>query len=157
MPATETQHSNTEQRTRSERTREPKGPMTKVGNLTRDPELKFGASGTAYSTFVIAVDRPKVAGDWSGERVTDFYECVAFKQLAENVAESLEKGNRVIVAGDGELETYKDPDGNERTNKRIVCNHVGAELRFATAQITKVKRQSAKTEAEPEAYADEPF
>jgi single-strand DNA-binding protein len=107
------------------------------GNLTRVPELKFGANGTAYANFTLAEERPKEAGNWAGERVTDYYDVVCFRTLAENVAESLPKGARAIVQGNAELEHWTDRDGKKRTSKRIVANHVGAELRFVPSRSTR--------------------
>lgn len=126
----------------TDRKREPKGHVTRVGNVTRDPELRFSNAGTPYARFGIAVNRPKVAGDWAGEQVTEFYSVTAFKSLAENVAECVHKGDRVIVEGEASLETWTDKDGQERTDKVIAANAVGAELRFATVTIHKPERRS---------------
>jgi single stranded DNA-binding protein len=67
--------------------------------LTKDPELRFGANGTVYANFTLAEERPKEAGNWSGERITEYYDVVCFRDLAEHVAESLSKGARAIVQG----------------------------------------------------------
>jgi single-strand DNA-binding protein len=144
----------------TERRRERKGPTTKIGNLTKDPELRFGANGTAYANFTLAEERPKEAGNWTGERVTEYYDVVCFRDLAEHVAESLSKGARAIVQGNAELEHWTGRDGQERTSKRIVADHVGAELRFVTAQIQKVTHlPRSKASETDKGYVDddEPF
>lgn len=141
----------------TERKSEPKGRVTRVGNLTRDPELRFGASGTAYAKFGLAVERPKVAGDWTGERTTEFYEVMCFRSLAENVAECLHKGDRVIVEGDASLETYVGKDGLEHEAKSILANSVGAELRFATCEVHKVQRKQTTRATAPVEDDEEPF
>ena len=140
-----------------ERKSEPKGRVTRVGNLTRDPELRFAASGVPYARFGLAVERPKVAGDWAGERVTEFYETTCFKSLAENVAECLRKGDRVIVEGDASLEFYTGKDGGEHEQKVILANAVGAELRFATVEVHKVQRKATTRATAPVEDDEEPF
>jgi single-strand DNA-binding protein len=143
----------------TERRREPKGSTLKVGNLTKDPEIRFGANGTAYTNFSLAEERPKKAGNWVGERETSFNDCVCFRTLAENVAASLSKGDRAIVQGHAELEHWTDRDGRERTSKRSVASHVGAELRFATVVIQKVSGSGPKPTGPDEGHpdSDEPF
>jgi single-strand DNA-binding protein len=141
----------------TERKSEPKGRVVRVGNLTRDPELRFGASGMPYAKFGLAVERPKVAGDWAGERTTEFYECMAFNTLAENVAECLHKGDRAIVEGDASLETYTGKDGGEHERKVIFANAVGAELRFATVEVHKAQRKQTTRATAPVEDDEEPF
>jgi single-strand DNA-binding protein len=86
---------------------------------------------------------------------------VCFRTLAENVAQSLTKGARAIVQGDAELEHWTDRDGKERTSKRIVANHVGAELRFDPVEIHKATRPSPSKPADRDEGGypddDEPF
>lgn len=112
----------------------------KVGNLTRDPEMRFSPNGTAWVTFGIAVNSPKTPGDWSGEQETTFYDVVAFNSLAENIVESLTKGTRVVVYGYAEVDKWQDSEGNDRETKKIVADGVGPDLRFATAEVTKTTR-----------------
>jgi single-strand DNA-binding protein len=114
--------------------------ITKVGNLTRDPERGFGKErGTPFVRFAIANNRPKVPGDWAGEMVTTFYDITAFGTLADNVADSLEKGDRVVVVGKPEVEKWTDNDGNARETRRIIATAIGAELRWATVTISRAK------------------
>lgn len=132
--------------------------VTKVGNLTRDPELGFGKdSGKPFTRFGIAVNHPKVPGDWAGERVSDFYEVSCFASLAEHVAESLHKGDRVIVTGRPELDEWTDNAGVPRVTKRIVADAVGAELRFATAEPKKAPREVTTIKGGTDGYDEEPF
>ena len=116
--------------------------VTKVGNLTRSPELGFGKdSGTAFVRFGLAVEVPVQAGNWSGERRTEFYEVTAFGTLAEHIAECLAKGTRVVVTGRPELDHWNGKDGTARTTKRILADAVGPDLRWATAGVTKAVRE----------------
>jgi single-strand DNA-binding protein len=132
--------------------------VSKVGNLTREPELGFGRdSGKPYTRFGIAVNHPKVSGDWAGEQVSDFYEVSCFGSLAENVAESLQKGDRAVVVGRPELDSWEDKDGVARITKRIVADAVGAELRFAQVEIKKAPRQVTTVKGGTDGYDDEPF
>lgn len=121
-----------------------------VGNLVRDPELKVAASGNVRSTFTIAVNE--------GERGTDsekthFVNFTAFGTLGENVAASLTKGMRVVVAG--RLDTYGrtvEIDGDEKTLTMVsfIATAVGPDLRWATATVEKVVSE-AKPAAKPAA------
>lgn|SRR5262249_1704924 len=103
--------------------------VAKIGNLTRDPELRTASSGVVYATFGLAVERPVVEGDWSGERTTAFYDCVCFGTLAGNAAASVRKGTRVIVTGRTEIRGYQTRAGEVRDVVRIVVDAVGPELR----------------------------
>jgi single-strand DNA-binding protein len=129
--------------------------VCKVGNLTRDPELRFSEKGTVFSRFAIAVSQPVTPGDWAGERSTEFYEVTAFGSLAEHVAESLRKGDRAVVSGRPELESFTAKDGTEKTQKRILAEAVGAELRFATCSVTRATRHVAPNV--PRSGDEQPF
>ncbi len=119
--------------------------VTKIGNLTKDPELRFGANGTLFSRVGLAVSRPKKPGDWRGEQVTEFYEVTAFGEVAEHAAECLEKGMRVVVIGRAEKEHWQDDTGADRTTKRIVAREVAPSLRWATVRVERVARSSGAT------------
>ena len=84
-----------------------------IGNLTRDPELRETPSGVAMCRFAIAVQRPYSSQD--GERQTDFFECTAWRGLAENIARFTKKGNKVAVAGHIQIRNYEDNQGVRRT------------------------------------------
>lgn len=114
--------------------------ITIEGGLTRDPELAFAASGNAHVRFSVAVGsrRKNQAGQWEdGESA--FWDCVAFKRLAENIAESLHKGDRVIVTGTLKPETY-EKDGQQRRSIKVMVDNIGPSLLFATASVTKAAR-----------------
>jgi len=129
------------------RTAEPASPartgpsVAKVGNLTRDPELRFSATGTAFTRFGLAYRPWTRKGEPEAE--TTFYEVVSFGSLAEHVAESLRKGQRVVVVGRGEIDAWTDAEGTERTTKKIVAEAVGPDLRFETATVSTARRSAA--------------
>ena len=84
-----------------------------IGNLTRDPELRETPSGVAMCRFAIAVNRPTVSQD--GERQTDYFECTAWRGLAETIARFTQKGKKVAVVGSIQLRNYEDNQGVKRT------------------------------------------
>ena len=116
--------------------------ITVVGNLTADPELRFTPNGAAVANFTVA-STPRTfdrqANQWvDGEAL--FLRCSVWKEAAENVAESLTKGMRVIVQGRLKARSYEDRDGNKRTSWELDVDEVGPALRFATAKITRAQR-----------------
>lgn len=114
--------------------------ITVVGNLTADPELRFTANGAAVANFRLATTPRSYdpqAGQWrDGEAM--FLQCSVWRQYAENVAESLSKGMRVIVQGRLKSRSYQDRDNQQRTVFEIEVDEVGPALRYATAQVTRV-------------------
>jgi single-strand DNA-binding protein len=139
-----------------------KGPVvTKTGNLTSDPELRFAEStGKAYCRMRIGVSTPVKPGDWTGERRTDFYDVTAFGTLAENAAESLEKGDRILVTGQGEVRSWTGDNGVEHKGKVIVADALGPDLRWAMASVVRTTRARpvARSDAEAgEEDGEEPF
>lgn len=139
-----------------------KPEVTKVGNAGSDPELRFTPAGKAVCNFSLAVEVPtarKENGqpDWSGPKRTDWYEVAVWDQMAENVAQSITKGCRLIVVGRGEVEEY-EKDGETRSRKKITATAVGADLRWATCTVVKPERTPPTVvRTVPEAYDDEPF
>jgi single-strand DNA-binding protein len=119
--------------------------VTVVGNCTRDPELRFTPSGQAVATFGLAVNRR-----WRNRQTNEFEEAVSFfdvtawQQLAENVAESVQKGTRVIVAGRLDQRSWETQDGDKRSKIEIVADEVAPSLRWATASITKNERRGGE-------------
>jgi single-strand DNA-binding protein len=101
--------------------------------------------------------RPRQEGNWASERLTDFYQVVCFGSLAENVARSFTKGMGAVVAGKGEVEHWVDDTGQPRTDKRIVADAVGPDLRWATAVVDKVKSTKAGGSQSPGFQEEEPF
>lgn len=118
--------------------------VTLVGNITRDPELRFTTSGQALASFGLAVSRrwrDQQSNEW--QEKTSFFNVTAWGQLGENVAQSLHKGARVIVSGRIEQREYETRDGEKRTAVDIIADEIGPSLRWATAQVERTTRQSA--------------
>ena len=120
-------------------------PITIVGNLVADPELRFTPSGAAVTNFRVATT-PRVfnrdTNQWEdGDAV--FLTCNAWRQMAENIAETLTKGMRVIVAGKLRQRSYQTKDGENRTVYEIEVDEVGPSLRYATATVTRADRQGS--------------
>lgn len=116
--------------------------ITVVGRLTDDPELKFTPSGAAVANFTVASNNrifDKQSNEWR-DGDTIFLRCAAWRQLAENVAESLTKGTQVIVTGALKVRNYERQDGSKGTSVEINVDEIGPSLRFATAKVTKASR-----------------
>jgi len=118
--------------------------ITVVGNLTDDPELRFTPSGAAVAKFRIAstprtMDRQ--TNEWKdGEPL--FLQCNIWRQAAENVAESLQRGSRVIVTGRLRQRSYETREGEKRTVIELEVDEIGPSLRYATAKVQKMQRSS---------------
>ena len=116
--------------------------VTIVGNITNDPELRFTPSGAAVASFTVASNSrflDKTTNEWKdGEPV--FMRCSVWRQYAENVAESLTRGTRVIVTGRLKQRSYDTREGEKRTVMELEVDDVGPALRTATAKVTKVAR-----------------
>ncbi|GAA3538780.1 single-stranded DNA-binding protein [Aeromicrobium flavum] len=113
--------------------------ITLVGNLTRDPELRFTPSGAAVADFTVASTArtfDRQTNEWK-DGDTLFIRCSAWRQLAENVAGSLTKGTRVIVTGPLKVREYERQDGGRGTSVEMTVDEVGPSLRNATAQVTR--------------------
>lgn len=120
--------------------------ITIVGNLVDDPELRFTPSGAAVANFRVA-STPRVfdrqSGEWrDGESL--FLTCSVWRQYAENVAESLQRGMRVIVQGRLKQRSYETKEGEKRTVFEVDVEEVGPALRHATAKVTKTQRQGGQ-------------
>jgi single-strand DNA-binding protein len=116
--------------------------ITVIGNLTDDPELRFTPSGAAVAKFRVAstprfLDR--ASGEWKdGEPL--FLSCNVWRQAAENVAESLQRGARVIVSGRLRQRSYETREGEKRTVIELEVDEIGPSLRYATAKVQKMSR-----------------
>jgi single-strand DNA-binding protein len=116
--------------------------VTLVGNLTRDPELRYTPSGAGVASFGLAVNRRyQVNGEWQ-EQVS-FFNIVAWSELGENAAASLSKGMRVIVTGRLEQRSYETKDGEKRSVTEIRADELGPSLRWAQAQVERISRDDA--------------
>jgi single-strand DNA-binding protein len=116
--------------------------VTVIGNVTRDPELRFTPSGQAIASFGLAVNRRwmnRQTQQWDEQ--TSFFDIVCWAQLGQNVSESLQKGSRVIVSGRLEQRSWETQEGDKRSKVEIVADEVGPSLRWATADITKNERR----------------
>ena len=116
--------------------------ITVVGNLTADPELRFTQAGIAVASFTVA-STPRTfnrqTNQWEDQEAL-FLRCSIWRDAAENVAESLEKGTRVVVQGRLKQRSYTDRENNQRTSIELDVEEVGPSLRYATAKPTKVQR-----------------
>jgi single-strand DNA-binding protein len=122
-----------------------------VGTITADPELRFSNAGKAWTKFRLSV-KPWIRGaDVQPDPV--FYDVISFGSLAENVAGALSQGDRVIVAGHIETETWTGRDGKVRTGQRVLAAGVGPDLRFGTS-TKAVTRSSSVTASKPESTLD---
>ncbi|MFN6122216.1 MAG: single-stranded DNA-binding protein [Actinomycetes bacterium] len=116
--------------------------VTIVGNITRDPELRFTAGGKGIASFGLAVNRRyQQNGEWQ-EKVS-FFTVTAWDQLGENAAASLTKGTRVIVTGRLEQREYETQQGEKRNVVEIVADEIGPSLRWATATVERTQRASS--------------
>ena len=121
--------------------------ITVIGNLTADPELRFTQQGAAVASFTVA-STPRTfdaqSGQWKdGEAM--FLNCSVWRQAAENVAETLQKGMRVIVHGRLRSRSYEDREGARRTVFEIQVDEVGPSLKYASAKVTKTTSNSGAT------------
>jgi len=118
--------------------------ITVVGNLTDDPELRFTPSGAAVAKFRVASTPrflDKQTNEWKdGEPL--FLSCNIWRQAAENVAESLQRGARVIVTGRLRQRSYETREGEKRTVYELEVDEIGPSLRYATAKVQKMQRSS---------------
>ncbi|HVA05043.1 MAG TPA: single-stranded DNA-binding protein [Acidimicrobiales bacterium] len=124
--------------------------ITIVGNITRDPELRFTPTGQATATFGVAVNRRwqnRQTQEW--EEATSFFDVVCWREMAENASESLARGSRVIVTGRLEQRSWETQDGDKRSKVEIVADEIGPSLRWATAQVTKNERRGPGEGAPP--------
>jgi single-strand DNA-binding protein len=116
--------------------------ITVIGNLTADPELRFTPSGAAVANFTVA-STPRIydrqSGEWKdGEAL--FLRCNIWREAAENVAESLTRGSRVIVHGRLKQRSFETREGEKRTVFEVEVDEIGPSLRYATAKVNKASR-----------------
>lgn len=122
--------------------------VTVVGNLTRDPELRFTPTGVAKATLGVAVNRRwmnRQTNEW--EEATSFFNVVCWREMAENVGESLVQGQRVVITGRLEQRSWETDEGDRRSVVEIVANEIGPSLRWATAEVHKTDRRSGSSDA----------
>jgi single-strand DNA-binding protein len=144
--------------------------ITLIGNVTRDPELRFTSSGQPTASFGIAVNRrwQNQAKEW--EEAVSFFNVVCWRELAENVAESCPKGTRVMVNGRLEQRAWETPTGEKKSSVDVIADECGPSLRWASAQVSRKERSTStandtmrasnNVEAPPSpqhGYDEEPF
>ena len=149
--------------------------VTLIGNLTRDPELRYTPSGAAQCSFGLAVNRRwqnRQTNEW--EEATSFFNVVAWRELAENIGECFTKGMRVIVTGRLEQRSWETQEGEKRSVVEVVADEVGPSIRWATVEVTKNERRGGDFDGggggrsgggasrpaanePPPAYDEEPF
>lgn len=117
-------------------------PITVIGNLTADPELRFTPSGHAVASFTVA-STPRHFDKQSNEWVDDealFMRCSIWRQQAENVAEGLTRGTRVVASGRLVQRSFETREGEKRTIIEMQCDEVAASLKYATVRVTRTSR-----------------
>lgn len=141
--------------------------ITVVGNVTRDPELKFLNSGQAALRLAVAVSRRwqnRQSQEW--EEKTSFFDVSAYGAMAENAASSISKGTRVVVTGRMEQRTWETESGEKRNAFEIVADEIAPSLRWATAAVTRTPRAEGgdggyrpapRAETSTYAFDEEPF
>lgn len=123
--------------------------ITHVGNLTADPELRFTGNGVAFTTFTVA-NTPRVWDKQSNEYKDGeplFLRCTVWREHAENVAQSLKKGMRVVAVGELKQRTYETKEGEKRTSYDIDVQEVAPSLKYATASVTGKAKNNWATPA----------
>src|ERR1700710_2788660 len=119
--------------------------ITVVGNLTGAPELRFTPSGAAVANFTVA-STPRAfdrqSNEWKDQE-TLFMRCSVWREAAENIAESLVRGNRVVVTGRLKSRSYETKEGEKRTVVELEVDEVGPSLRYATAKVNRTQRGSS--------------
>jgi single-strand DNA-binding protein len=119
-------------------------PIFLVGNLTDDPELRFTQNGSARTTFSVAVtERVKDGDTWKDGDAT-FWNITVWGDMAEHVAETLQKGQRAIVIGTIKIRRWQTPEGEPRSRPEITAEAVGPDLRWATAKVERKGRSNGQ-------------
>ncbi|WP_027500420.1 single-stranded DNA-binding protein [Rhodococcus sp. UNC363MFTsu5.1] len=116
--------------------------LTIIGNLTADPELRFTPAGAAVANFTVASTPrsfDKNANEWK-DGAALFMRCNAWREMAENIAESLTRGSRVIVSGRLKQRSYETREGEKRTVMELEVDEIGPSLKYATAKVNKAQR-----------------
>ena len=129
--------------------------ITIVGNVTREPELRFTANGRSQLTLGVAVNRRypdrNRPGEWVEE--TSFFNVVCWADLAENVSSSVQKGSRIIVNGRLHQRSWETENNEKRSVVEVIADEVGPSLRWATAQISRTERRGPGDSAPAQAAA----
>lgn len=127
--------------------------LTVIGNVVANPELQFISSGVALATFSIADNQKKA----NGESEAHYFDCVAWRELGEHLAESFTKGDRVIVHGKLIQNRWQNENGDNRTQVKVVVEDAGPSCRWATTVTTKVEANTQTTQKAEPVPDHEPF
>jgi single-strand DNA-binding protein len=132
--------------------------ITIVGNVTREPELRFTANGRSQLTLGLAVNHRYPDRNRPGEWIEDtsFFNVVCWTDLAENVSASVQKGSRIIVMGRLSQRSWETDNNEKRSVVEVIAEEVGPSLRWATAQISRTERKGPGDGPRPEATAPAP-
>lgn len=137
--------------------------ITVVGNLAAAPELRYTENGHAVANVRVAVNRRfrnNDTNEWD-ERLDGFFTCIVWRDLAENIARSLNQGDRVVVTGRLESRSWEDKEGQTRWSTEIQADEICPSLKWATAKVTKTKGRGISTPApvpsSPEVVETAPF
>ena len=128
-------------------------PVSLIGRIVADPELRFGPSGTAFASFSVVTSK-RVKGDagtWE-DKDTSFHNCKAFGPFAENIAESCLKGTGVVVTGDLKQEEYTTKEGEKRKVWVVMVNDLGVSCRWKTVTVS----EGAGSKPKPSSYDENP-
>jgi single-strand DNA-binding protein len=121
--------------------------ITLIGNLTREPEIRYTRDGHATATLGVAVNRrwqDRGSNQW--EESTSFFDVVCWRELAENAALSLAKGMRVVVTGRLEHRSWETEEGDHRSKVEVIADELGPSLRFATAEVQRTERRGPQAD-----------
>mgnify|MGYP003643058652 CR=1 FL=1 len=130
-------------------------PVTLTGRLTADPELRFTAKGDAVLNLRVVTSGRKKTDDGWQDVDTTFWSVSAWRQLAENVANTMQKGDAVLVVGKVKSRQYDDKEGNKRTVWEVAADNIGLDLRWGTASVQRVQRVAAAQPTETDPWASE--
>ncbi|MBA2724564.1 MAG: single-stranded DNA-binding protein [Actinobacteria bacterium] len=114
--------------------------VTIVGNVTDDPELRYTPAGAAVANFTVAVNSRKRVGEQWEDKLEGFFRCTVWRDLAENVSESITKGTRVLVTGKLQEQRWEEKDGAKRSRVEIQVDEIGPSLKWAKATVVKATR-----------------
>jgi single-strand DNA-binding protein len=118
--------------------------VTIIGNATREPEVRHTNGGLTIASFGVAINQRKKndRGEWE-DGDPSFFDVTCFRELAENVAESVTKGTRVIVSGTLRQSSWETPEGDKRSKVEVIADEVGPSLRWATTTVERTPRTAA--------------
>lgn len=114
--------------------------VTIVGNVTDDPELRYTPAGAAVANFTVAVNSRKRVGEQWEDKLEGFFRCTVWRDLAENVSDSITKGTRVLVTGKLQEQRWEEKDGAKRSRVEIQVDEIGPSLKWAKATVVKATR-----------------